>query len=293
MKSELDTAWNMVMSWTPVNRRLSAFFKILLKYNSPQNEDALNWDLYRLSLARMRFLQTHSTHWRATCSYPTHGIDFRDYLLGNFKDFNIFNFVGERQWKKVEYNNIRGHVGTDLTAPFWQEAKYMDIAYRQYPHPQSVQDGDIWCGIKWRQLWLVRRRHQQQIQLPTGRLIHYPVVVWSSPLIFLETQKSFSGSKNCNKVQDPVVFYSSWKKCFFFAHFSSHSSWIKMSSNTKQSGWIQLCVMRKRGVNSAKRCERIWRRERRNKNKGKKPRNCLEKMDERKPLKAVIGTFVL
>ena len=27
-KSELDTAWTMVMSWTPVNRRLSAFFKI-------------------------------------------------------------------------------------------------------------------------------------------------------------------------------------------------------------------------------------------------------------------------
>ena len=82
MKSELDTAWTMVMSWTPVNRRLSAFFKIPFKYNSPQNEDALNWDLYRLSLARMRLLQTHSTHWRATCSYPTHGIDFRDYLLG-------------------------------------------------------------------------------------------------------------------------------------------------------------------------------------------------------------------
>ena len=121
MKSELDTAWTMVMSWTPVNRRLSAFFKIPLKYNSPQNEDALNWDLYRLSLARMRFLQTHSTHWRSTCSYPTHGIDFKDYLRGNFKDFNIFDFVGERQCRKVEYVNIRGHVGTDLTAPFWQK----------------------------------------------------------------------------------------------------------------------------------------------------------------------------
>ena len=121
MKSELDTAWTMGMSWTPVNRRLSAFFKIPFKYNSRQNEDALNWDLYRLSLARMRFQQTHSTHWRATCSYPSHGIDFRDYLHGNFKDFNIFDFVGERQCKKVEYDNIRGHVCTDLTAPFWQK----------------------------------------------------------------------------------------------------------------------------------------------------------------------------
>ena len=27
--------------------------------------------------------------------------------------------MGERQCKKVEYVNIRGQVGTDLTAPFW------------------------------------------------------------------------------------------------------------------------------------------------------------------------------
>ena len=98
-----------------------SIFQNPFKYNAPQNEDALNWDLYRPCLARMRFLQTHSTQWRATCSYPTHGIDFRDYRHGNFKDFNIFDFVGERQCKKVEYVNIRGHVGTDLTAPFWQK----------------------------------------------------------------------------------------------------------------------------------------------------------------------------
>ena len=121
MKSELDTAWTMVTSWSTSNRHLAVFKKIPFKYNAPQNEDALNWDLYRLSLARMRFLQTHSTQWRATCSYPTHGIDFRDYLHGNFKDFNIFDFFGERQCKKVEYVNIRGHVATELTAPFWQK----------------------------------------------------------------------------------------------------------------------------------------------------------------------------
>ena len=109
------------MSWTLVNRRLSAFLKIPFKYNSPQNEDNLNWDLYRLSLARMRFLQGQSTHWRATCSYPINGIDFRDYLRGNFKDFNIIDYVGSGTCKKVEYINIRGHVATDLTIPFWQK----------------------------------------------------------------------------------------------------------------------------------------------------------------------------
>ena len=108
------------MSWSTSHRRLPAFFTIPFKYNSPVNENAHNWNLYRLSLARMRSLQAQSTHWRATCSYPTHGIDFRYYLRGNFKDFNIFDFVGGGTCKKVDFINIRGHIGTHLTAPFWQ-----------------------------------------------------------------------------------------------------------------------------------------------------------------------------
>ena len=78
MKSELDIAWTIVTSWSTSNRHLAEFRKIPFKYNAPQSEDALNWDLYRLSLARMRFIQTYSTHWRATCSYSSLGIDFRD-----------------------------------------------------------------------------------------------------------------------------------------------------------------------------------------------------------------------
>ena len=183
MKSELDTTWTMVMSWTPVNPRLSALFKIPFTYNSPQTEDALNWDLYRLRLARMRFLQTHSTHWRATCSYPTHGIDFEITsveISRTLTSLISLENASARKWN----TSTSGKLGYGSDGAFLAEAKYMDIAYRQYPHPLSrVQDGDIWCGIKWRQLLLVRRPHQQQIPLHTGRPIHYPVVVWSSPLI--------------------------------------------------------------------------------------------------------------
>ena len=120
LKSEPGTAWTLVMSWSVGYRRLSPFSKFPFKYNSPVNENAQNWNLYGISLARMRSLQAHSTHWRATCSYPTHGIDFKDYLSRNFKDFNIVDFLGDRQCKKVEYINIQGHVGTHLTVPFWQ-----------------------------------------------------------------------------------------------------------------------------------------------------------------------------
>ena len=68
------------------NWRFAPFQITPFSVNSLVNENAQNWKLYRLSLARMISLQSHSTHWRATCNYPTHGVDFRAYVRGNFKD---------------------------------------------------------------------------------------------------------------------------------------------------------------------------------------------------------------
>ena len=112
------------MSWANKHRFLPAF-KAPFKKNAPVNENAHNWNLYRLSLTRMRSLQSHSTHWRATCSFPTHGVDFTDYIRGNFKDFNIVDFIGSGQCKKVEYVNVRGHIGIHLTVLVWQGTNYM------------------------------------------------------------------------------------------------------------------------------------------------------------------------
>ena len=122
-KSEPGFAWTLVMSWANKNRAWSAFRRNSLRENAPVNENSLIWNMYRLSLTRMRSLQAHSTHWRATCSYPTHGIDFTDYIRGNFKDFNIADFIGSGQCRKVEFANIRGHIGLQLTVRFWQGAK--------------------------------------------------------------------------------------------------------------------------------------------------------------------------
>ena len=119
LKSEPGIAWTLVMSWGKKNRFISAFRSTPFQSNAPENENSPNWDRYRLSLERMRSLQVHSTHWRSTCSYPTHSIDFTDYLRGNFKDFNILDFPSNGECKKVEYVDIRGHNGTNLTAPFW------------------------------------------------------------------------------------------------------------------------------------------------------------------------------
>ena len=119
LKSEPGIAWTLVMSWSRENRVISAFKNAALQVNAPENENSPNYDRYRLSLERMRSLHVHFTHWRATCSYPTHGIDFTDYLRGNFKDFDIVDFQGHGECKRVDDVDIRGHNGTNLTAPFW------------------------------------------------------------------------------------------------------------------------------------------------------------------------------
>ncbi|XP_068729556.1 uncharacterized protein [Montipora capricornis] len=122
LNSEPGTAWTLVMSWSwgTQYRSLAAFKRTPLKFDAPVNEYAINWDVYRLSLARMRSLQSHSTHWRATCSYPTHGVDFTDYVRGTFSDLNIIDYSDAQRCKKVEYINIRGHIGIHETVPFWQ-----------------------------------------------------------------------------------------------------------------------------------------------------------------------------
>ena len=119
-KSEPGTAWTLVMSWANINRGLPEFRQTPFKYDAPINENSHNWYMYRQSLKRIRSLAAHSTHWRATCNYPSHGVDFTDYVRGNFKDFDIVNFLGSGVCKKVEHVNIRGHIGTHLTARFWQ-----------------------------------------------------------------------------------------------------------------------------------------------------------------------------
>ena len=114
------------MSWANVHRPLTSFRTVPLNGNAPVNENTQNWNLYRLSLARMRSLQAHSTHWRPTCSYPTYGVDFRDYVRGNFKDFNVVDFTsGSGKCMKVEYVNIRRHMRMHLTARVWQTTSYL------------------------------------------------------------------------------------------------------------------------------------------------------------------------
>ena len=70
----------------------------------------------------MESLKSHSTHWRATCSFQTDGVDYTDYVRGNFNDFDIMTFLGSGICKRVELINIRGHMAVQQTAKFWAVA---------------------------------------------------------------------------------------------------------------------------------------------------------------------------
>ena len=72
----------------------------------------------------MKDLSTQSTHWRATCSFPTHGVDYVDYVRGKFVDFDVVNFVGNGVCKRVEYVNIRGHQCSNCNRPWFQGGHY-------------------------------------------------------------------------------------------------------------------------------------------------------------------------
>ena len=80
-----------------------------------------------MSLSMMNDLSAQSTHWRATCSFPTHGVDYVDYVRGKFVDLDVVKFLGSNVCKRVEYVNTRGHQCSDCDLPWWQKNHYYNL----------------------------------------------------------------------------------------------------------------------------------------------------------------------
>jgi len=118
--SELGSVWTLVMSWSFANAKLPAFRSRSLSEDEPVNGLSPNWEVYRMSRDQMKFLKAKSTHWRATCQFDIVDVDYKDYLRGNFEDFDITSYHGGGSCKLVEYINVRGF-GGHTTAPFWQD----------------------------------------------------------------------------------------------------------------------------------------------------------------------------
>lgn len=121
LTSEPRKAWTLFTSWAKSNKGMKEFRSQPLSEDAPVDERLPSWDRYRMSLEMMNGLMNQSTRWRATCSFPTHGVDFVDYVEGKIRDFDIVNFQGFHVCKKVEYANIRGHQCNGCRLPWWQK----------------------------------------------------------------------------------------------------------------------------------------------------------------------------
>lgn len=117
--SELGSVWTLVMSWSFENKDMPAFRSKALSQDEPVNELSPNWEVYRMSEEQMKFLKSKSTHWRSTCQFNNLDVDYRDYMRGNFVDFDITSFLGSKACKTVDYINVRG-IGGHTSATFWQ-----------------------------------------------------------------------------------------------------------------------------------------------------------------------------
>ena len=111
---------------------MAEFHTTVLSVDSPVDKNLPNWNKYRMSLSMMNDLSNQSTHWRATCTFPTHGDDYVDYVRGKFVDLDVVNFLGINVCKRVEYVNIRGYQCSDCYVPWWQ------IVNKNFLHTDST-----------------------------------------------------------------------------------------------------------------------------------------------------------
>ncbi|KAK3734226.1 hypothetical protein QZH41_012951, partial [Actinostola sp. cb2023] len=124
LTSEARSAWTLIMSQAFKNKNMAEFCRKSLTENAPVQENTPNWEAYRLSLNRMQLLSKQSTHLRITTGFTVYGVDFRDYLRAKVTSVDILS-ISAGECKMVEYINIRGHKGYDVTVPFWQRSDYL------------------------------------------------------------------------------------------------------------------------------------------------------------------------
>ena len=117
MNTEIGFAYTLIESFA---LKHNSFFRSKsLTVNWPINENSPNWNMYRLSHSRMSRIRDRSTYWRATCNFPSVGIDYQDYVRARITEVDPTKQTLSATCKKVEYINLRGHLGLQTTVPFW------------------------------------------------------------------------------------------------------------------------------------------------------------------------------
>ena len=129
---EPGAAWTLIQSHSLKNNddfRLKAFYL----HDMPRNQDFPEWNNYRLSMSRMKSIQDVSTHWRATCNFPTDDVDYRDYIRVPFQSLNLLEGPTESGFCLLtEFVNVRGDECFNCTVLIGynsQRSMHMDSYY--------------------------------------------------------------------------------------------------------------------------------------------------------------------
>ena len=127
MDSEPGFIWTLVQSFSLKNADIfrGKRFGINLPLNfdsqsstsveSSSSGSGVDWTIYRMPLLQMQSLADHSTHLRATCNFPTHGLKKTDYARAKLKNHDFFGTFSY-QCLHYEYINIRGIICENCTA---------------------------------------------------------------------------------------------------------------------------------------------------------------------------------
>ncbi|XP_078375856.1 uncharacterized protein LOC144659315 [Oculina patagonica] len=106
--SEPGVAWTLIQSHSLENN--DAFsFKPFYLHDMPINQGMPEWNSYRLSMSRMKSIRDVSTHWRATCNFPTDGVDYRDYWRVSLESLDLLVEPNSTGFCLLtEFVNVRG-----------------------------------------------------------------------------------------------------------------------------------------------------------------------------------------
>ena len=113
--SESGFAWTLIQSYSLANNHVFKYKSFYL-HDLPINQDAPEWNKYRLSMSRMKTIRISSTHWRATCNFPTDGVDYRDYIRVSLERLDLV--VKPREYDfclLTEFFNVHGNECSNCT----------------------------------------------------------------------------------------------------------------------------------------------------------------------------------
>ena len=135
--------------------------------------------MYIMPLLQMQSLADHSTHLRATCNFPTHGLKKTDYARDKLKNHGTFSY----QCLHYEYINITWGASVVKTAQqHWKPGNLSSGTINGYKSKTECGcdlNGSPWCKWERKQFWTISiKYHQLRPSLFVILCLHNSALAW-------------------------------------------------------------------------------------------------------------------